>query len=477
MKQLDETCATAGRNNAGRFIAAFHAAARRFVNATGEHGVTRRHICKSCRRREFEDGPMRRLRVALALPTGRGIARESRGAMSTIHRGHHKMRIAPSLTLVCAALLSACGGGMDTTSPERQSVSPSDAPSFDRASQTVGRVFTMSNEVAGNSVLVFGRAANGSLHAVGTFATGGAGTGAGLGNQGGLALDESGSALLVVNAGSNEISAFRVRENGSLELTDRIASGGTTPISITISHGLAYVLNAGGAGNIAGFSFERGKLRAIANSSRPLSGAGVGPAQVSFDPSGQWLVVTEKGTNRLSTYAVDKRGVASGPTVTAANGITPFGFAFTNGGRLIVSEAFGGSPNGSAVSTYWNYRTATWSTVSGSVPTTETSACWIVVTENGRFTYTTNAASGTITGYSIREGILSRLNDDGVTANIGAGSAPSEMALSRNSQFLYALSGGQHAIVAYAVNSNGSLTPITSGAAGLPGAANGLAAR
>jgi 6-phosphogluconolactonase (cycloisomerase 2 family) len=99
------------------------------------------------------------------------------------------------------------------------------------------------------------------------------------------------------------------------------------------------------------------------------------------------------------------------------------------------------------------------------------------VTENGRFTYTTNAASGTITGYSIKEGKLSRLDEDGVTANIGAGSAPSEMALSRNSQFLYALSGGQHAIVAYAVNGNGSLTPITSGATGLPGAANGLAAR
>lgn len=386
------------------------------------------------------------------------------------------MRIAPSLSVLCAALLSACSS-MDSNSSASRLVSPSDGASLDRSSQPVGQVFTMSNAVAGNSVLVFARAADGSLHAAGTFATGGTGTDAGLGNQGGLALDESGNALVVVNAGSNEISAFRVRESGSLELTDRIASGGTMPISVTISDNLIYVLNAGGAGNIAGFRLEHGKLSAIANSSRPLSGSSAGPAEISFDPSGRFLVVTEKNTNRLSTYVVDQRGRANGPTSTAASGITPFGFAFSHNGTLIVSEAFGGAPDGSAVSSYASNRNGTWRTISGSVPTTETSACWIVVTENGRFTYTTNATSGTITGYAVRDGALTRLAADGVTANIGAGSAPSEMALSRNSRFLYALSGGLHAIVAYSVSSDGSLTPIAGGATGLPSAANGVVAR
>src|SRR4029079_17410784 len=112
-----------------------------------------------------------------------------------------------------------------------------------------------------------------------------------------------------------------------------------------------------------------------------------------------------------------------------------------------------------------------------SVPTTETAACWIVVTQNGRFTYTTNAGSGTITGYAVRNGTLTRLIADGVTANIGAGSSPTEMAVSRNSQFLYAFSDGLHAIVAYSVSNDGSLTPIAGGATGLPSTANGLAAR
>jgi 6-phosphogluconolactonase (cycloisomerase 2 family) len=203
----------------------------------------------------------------------------------------------------------------------------------------------------------------------------------------------------------------------------------------------------------------------------------VGPAQISFDPSGRRLVVTEKNTNRLTTYAVDHDGSPSGPTPTTASGVTPFGFAFTHSGTLIVSEAFGGAVNGSAVSSYASGSNGTWNVISGSIPTTETSACWIVVTENGQFTYTTNAASGTITGYAVKNGSLARLTADGVSANIGAGSAPSEMALSRNSQFLYALSGGLHAIVAYTVSSDGSLAPIVGGATGLPSAANGLVAR
>jgi 6-phosphogluconolactonase (cycloisomerase 2 family) len=383
------------------------------------------------------------------------------------------MRIAPRLSLLCAVVLSACS--MDNNSTP--SIASPDQASLDRSSQSVGQVFTMSNAAAGNSVLVFARGADGSLSAAGTYATGGTGTSGGLGNQGGLSLDESGHTLVVVNAGSNDISAFRVSESGSLDLTDRIASGGSMPISVTISHGLVYVLNAGGAGGIAGFRLEQGKLLAIANSARPLSGAGVGPADISFDPSGQWLVVTEKNTNRLSTYAIGIDGAASGPTSTMASGITPFGFAFTHSGTLIVSEAFGGAPNGSAVSSYANNGNGTWSVISGSVPTTETSACWIAITESGRFAYTTNAASGTITGYAVNNGALTRLNADGVTANIGTGSAPSEMALSRNSQFLYALSGGLHAIVAYTVSSDGTLTPIAGGAAGLPSAADGLAAR
>ena len=37
-------------------------------------------------------------------------------------------------------------------------------------------------------------------------------------------------------------------------------------------------------------------------------------------------------------------GLPSAPIDNASNGMTPFGFAFTNAGTLVVSEAFGGAP-------------------------------------------------------------------------------------------------------------------------------------
>ena len=188
-------------------------------------------------------------------------------------------------------------------------------------------VYTLTNDPAGNAVKVFDRSGDGSLSPAGEFATGGTGTGAGLGNQSALVLD--GRRLFAVNPGSDSISSFRVSGHG-LELIDTDPSGGDQPISLTVHDSLLYVLNAGGAGDITGHRISSdGALSPLVGSTRPLSGAGTGPAQVSFDPSGETLVVTEKNTNLIDTYQVDGHtGLASGPTPQASSGATPFGFAF-----------------------------------------------------------------------------------------------------------------------------------------------------
>src|SRR4051812_418175 len=202
-------------------------------------------------------------------------------------------------------------------------------------------VFTLSNATAGNRVLVFSRDGSGRLSESGSYPTGGFGTGAGLGNQGAVVLTEHDKWLLAINAGSNEVSVFEVQRD-DLVLTDIVSSGGETPISLTVDKNLVYVLNAGGsaAGNITGFFLtNKGRLTAIPGSTRPLSGTGVGPAQISFSPAGDTLVVTEKGTNLIDAYQVGDNGVAGAPTFLSSPGQTPFGFAFTPNGKAIVSEA------------------------------------------------------------------------------------------------------------------------------------------
>lgn len=352
------------------------------------------------------------------------------------------------------------------------------SPSLNEAGAVAGQVYTMTNQAAGNAVLVYDRAVDGTLTTAGSYTTGGLGNGGGLGSQGSVTLDEAATTLAVVNAGSNDVSVFRVRGDGGLDLTDRVASGGTTPISVTIGRGLLYVLNAGGSANISGFRLSPdGHLTSIPGSSRPLSTASPAPAQVAFDPTGRRLIVTEKGTKRITTFTVDDDGVASGPIVTASSGTTPFGFGVTRQGTLVVSEAFGGAPGASAVSSYAPGSAGTWTAISPSVATTETSACWIAIAHGDRFAYSANTGSGTVSGFAIQQGGLTPLDADGVTGDIGAGTAPADMAVSRDSRYLYVRAGGSHQIASFSIAADGSLTPLAGWVNGLPSADNGLAAR
>lgn len=333
-------------------------------------------------------------------------------------------------------------------------------------------VFVASNSAAGNKVLVYTQSAEGGLAAAGEVATGGLGSGGGLGNQGGLATTNNGRTLLVVNAASNDISVFRVGKN-RLTLTDRMPAGGTQPVSIAVHDHLVYVLNAG-SDNISGFKLRHNKLTPIAGSTRPLSGSGTAPAQIAFSPSGDNLLVTEKATNKISAYTVNDHGIASAPVVQESNGATPFGFAFDRRGHAIVSEAFGGTA--SALSSYSvSRRDARLRSISDSIDATgQQAACWVVITRNGRFAYTTNTASGTISSYAIdRDGTLRLLSAVAATTNAG----PIDMDLSADGQTLFVLNAGANSLQSFEVDrSTGALTAIAT-LSGVPAGANGLIAQ
>ena len=141
-----------------------------------------------------------------------------------------------------------------------------------------GAVYAMTNDKDNNEVLVFNRAADGSLSFGGAFATNGAGrtieVNDALGAQAPLILSPDNRWLFAVNAGSNEISVFQVETTG-LTLAHIIASGGEFPVSLTVHGNLLYVLNAGGDGNITGFTVDRGgQLNPLSDSTRSLGAGG-----------------------------------------------------------------------------------------------------------------------------------------------------------------------------------------------------------
>jgi 6-phosphogluconolactonase len=343
-----------------------------------------------------------------------------------------------------------------------------------------GAVYTLNNSSTGNAVMVFSRSADGHISPAGMFATGGKGTGKGLGNQGALAIDAANRLLFAVNAGSDSISVFRIMDNG-LRLVNTVASGGRQPISLTVSRKTLYVLNNGAAvgasDTIAGFQVgANGRLRPIV-SGLPLSAASVGPAQIGFNADGDQLLVTEKSTNNIDIFSVSDDGIAVGPTVVPSAGETPFGFAFGRRDQVFVSDAFGGASNASAVSSYVLSAAGTLRTVTAEAPDKQTAACWVVVTHDGRFAYATNTGSGNVSGYKVSfGGALQLLNADGLTADTGAGSTPIDAAISNDNRSLYVLTPGVGNLQGFTISLDGSLTPLNQ-VGGIPSSASGLIAR
>jgi len=340
--------------------------------------------------------------------------------------------------------------------------------------KVVGAVYTATNAADGNAVLVFDRLPDGRIVPGVSVPTGGNGSGAGLGNQGGLVLTRDGRLLLVVNAGSHSISVFKIHPRG-LRLLDVEPSGGMRPVSVTEHHGVVYVVNAG-SDNISGFRIQYdGHLQPLDGSTRALSGTGTGAAQIGFSPDGNVLLVTEKATNKLVTFQVDRDGYAGQAQVQDSNGETPFGFAFGMRHQLFVSEAFGGAPDASAASSYEVDDAGLLTTITPSALTNQTALCWLVVTPDGRYAYGTNAGSGSISGYLIGfDGTIELLDADGRTGVTGGG--PIDMALTADGRYLYILVGGTNAIAAFSVEGDGSLTLLPDAAA-VPAGANGLAVR
>ena len=351
-------------------------------------------------------------------------------------------------------------------------------------------LYTMDNSAMANHVLVITGTA-GSMSVTKTYATGGMGLGSaqGLPSQGSVLLSPDGQWLFVCNAGSDDISVFQTLPGGQLQLTDRVGSGGSYPLSLTLNGSLLYVLNAGGyvggSDNITAFHFGCGNLTMLPGSSQTVGEGAIagktGPAQVSFGRDGDTLVVTERGLTAptsmmIDTWIVDHSGMATDHQVFTSGVGGNFGFAVGRGNRLFVSEAAGGMSDASALSSYALSDSGDLTVIDSSVSTKQTAACWVALTFDGRYVYTANAGSASLSGFGVQpNGNLKLLNSSGITVTTGA--HPADMAFGHAGNALFSLNNGDGSLSAFTVGSDGSLVPETGLSAGsLPTTAAGLAA-
>ena len=334
------------------------------------------------------------------------------------------------------------------------------------ASDVVGQLYVNDNTAGVNTVAGFDRHADGSLTPISgsPFAIGGAGTGHGVASQGSLQQSADGRYLLAVDAGSNQISVLRIKPHGQLQVADVVSSNGGNPVSIAVSGGLVYVANAAAtAPNYTGFTLNAGgHLRAIAGSTVTLPDASQ-PGDVLFNGDGTKLVGTRVNTSLIDSFTVGANGLltTAAGSPFAAQGLGPFGSEFrpTNPTQLFISNAHGGTNNGS-VSAFADAANGTLSSIGASpFANHQTAPCWVEISHDGQFLFAINTAVSTISSYSIAaNGALTLL---GNTTMDAAAHGPEDARLSPDGTTLWVVDTASNAISGFAVN-GGTLTELGS---------------
>jgi 6-phosphogluconolactonase len=355
------------------------------------------------------------------------------------------------------------------------------------ASHADGHVYVNDNTAGTNTIAAFQRNEDGSLTGLAgsPFAAGGQGTGTTVGSQGALQAANGGRYLLAVDAGSNQISVLRVRQDGSLRPVEGspVASGGVEPVSIAVHGSVVYVANEGdkttrSGSNYTGFRLNRGgHLTPIKNSTLDLP-ATANPGDILFNSTGTNLVGVEVGTTDPSSFKIDSFVVGDDGRLTAAAGSPftaqaagPFGSEFSpaDPSRLYVSNAHGGTGNGS-VSAFTVTEDGALSSIGASpYADHQTAPCWVEISHDGRYLFTINTGSTTISSYQIlSDGSLSLA---GTTAfSSGTGIRPFDARLDPSGGHLYVVDAALDAVSAFAV-SGGSLTELSGSPFALPAGA------
>jgi 6-phosphogluconolactonase (cycloisomerase 2 family) len=347
-------------------------------------------------------------------------------------------------------------------------------------SNVVGHVYVNDNTAGTNTIAAFERHADGTLAplAGSPFSAGGAGTGSIVGSQGALQVTDDGRYLLAVDAGSSQISVLRIGADGALQAVGSpVSSNGIEPISIAVHRNLVYVANEGNGSsgsNYTGFTLSStGQLSPLSSSTVSLSNTAL-PGDVLFNSTGTHLIGTEVGPASGPSF-IDSFTVGSDGRLTAAPGSPfpaqatgPFGSEFrpTNPSQLYVSNAHAGA-NAGSVSAYDVTANGVLDPIDGSpFFDKQTAACWVEITHDGKYLFTVNTGSSSISRYKIlSDGALSLLGS--TVFNDPTGLRPFDARLDPHGHNLYVVDPGLNKVSAFAVD-GGNLTELSSSPFDLP---------
>ena len=287
-----------------------------------------------------------------------------------------------------------------------------------------------------------------------------------------LALSRSGEALYTVHGDESEVSAFKVdKESGQLSFLNRQSTQGKNPVHLALDPTGRHLVVTNHIGSSlavlpVGADGSLGPVSQLVTLSGPIGPHRIEQKQAKphfnpFDPSGRYVVVPDKGLDRVFSFRFEG-GVltpASSPFVTTREGAGPRHVAFhpTKPFAYVVNEL------DSTVTTYrWKAEMGALEALQilTTLPETFTGnsrAAGIVVDAAGRTLYASNRGHDSIAIFRIdpATGLLAFRGADATQ-----GRTPRFFTLAPNGRLVYALNEESDTIVTLAVDSDtGRLSP------------------
>jgi 6-phosphogluconolactonase (cycloisomerase 2 family) len=403
-------------------------------------------------------------------------------------------------------------------------VGSAQAPTTQTKKAAGGNLFMQTNEVE-NAIIHYHWSANGALAEVERVATGGAGSGElspiyhtnrpnHFEGAGSVVLTPDRRFLFATNGGDNSVSSFAVDREGRLTLLDvkrtgNPQNGGAKSVAYAPSSRTLFVVHTFGPDHLRLMSVDgEGKLtpRPERYSVNTMDWPNRVPTMAVLSPDGKFLFVgttfdelprrknpdgslilwiphKDGALHVIASNAPDPDGIVvfpvggdgalGEPSLYDAKGASPFYIAFLHNrpDTFVVGYAVS---NGVSIGKV----DANGKIIVSAPVTLDTSAglpselCWLAVSPNDRWVFTTNFGYSTVSSYRIDGNVLSIAKDPASPKVPGDGtfraidgvvsSGPSDSWMSPDGAYLYQIYGNASKLVGYATKPDGSLEEVTS---------------
>jgi 6-phosphogluconolactonase len=294
----------------------------------------------------------------------------------------------------------------------------------------------------------------------------------GLVNPSYLTVNRGGKFLYAVHGDESSVSAFKIdRSTGHLELIGHQSTQGGNPVHLTLDPTERFLLVANYAGSSLAVLPVAGDGTLLPVSQLVTLSGPVGPHRIEqtqsrphftrFDPAGKFVLVPDKGLDRVFSFRFDAGilSAAAEPFVATREAAGPRHLAFHPHSPLV----FVSNELDSTVTVYrFTAKTGALQPIQrvSSLPDTfvgDSRAAGIAVDATGRILYASNRGHDSIAVFGIHpeSGMLNFIE-----AVPTQGKKPRFFTLSPSGRLLYALNEDSHTVANFAVNERGGrLTP------------------